>query len=57
VKRNPDGSLKIEQMMPPIDPVKHKQAQKTQKIYNKATQGAGSEKDFLKKTGPQLPGV
>ena len=47
----------VEQMMPPIDPEKHKQAQKTQKIYNKASQGAGSEKDFLKKTGPQLPGV
>ena len=45
-----------EQMMPPIDPEKHKQAQKTQKIYNKAKGGMGSEKDFLKKTGPQLPG-
>ena len=47
----------LEQMLPPIDPTKHKAAQKTQKIYNKATQGAGSEKDFLKRTGPQLPGV
>jgi hypothetical protein len=47
----------LEQMLPPIDPKKHKSAQKTQKIYNKATQGAGSEKDFLKRTGPQLPGV
>ena len=47
----------LEQMLPPIDPKKHKAAQKTQKIYNKATQGAGSEKDFLKRTGPQLPGV
>ena len=47
----------LEQMLPPIDPKKHRAAQKTQKIYNKATQGAGSEKDFLRRTGPQLPGV
>jgi len=47
----------LEQMLPPIDPTKHKAAQKTQKIYNKATQGAGSEKDFLKRTGAQLPRV
>lgn len=33
----------------------HKKAQKTQKIYNKAKEGAGTEKDWLKKTGPQLP--
>jgi hypothetical protein len=33
----------------------HKAAQKTQKIYNKAKEGAGTEKDWLKKTGPQLP--
>ena len=46
-----------EQMPSPIDPIKHKAAQKTQKIYNKASGGAGSEKDFLKRTGPQLPGV
>ena len=30
-------------------------AQKKTKIYNKAIQGSGSEKDWLKKTGPQLP--
>ena len=33
----------------------HKKAQKTQKIYNKAKEGAGTEKEWLKKTGPQLP--
>jgi hypothetical protein len=33
----------------------HKAAQKTQKIYNKAKDGAGTEKEWLKKTGPQLP--
>ena len=40
-----------------IDPTGHKGAQKKQKIYNKATDPAasGSEKDWLKKTGPQLP--
>ena len=46
-----------EQMPSPIDPIKHKAAQRTQKIYNKASGGAGSERDFLKRTGPQLPGV
>ena len=40
-----------------IDPDAHRRAQKTQKIYNKATKGSGSEKDWLKKTGVQLPGV
>ena len=38
-----------------IDPDAHKKAQKKTKIHNKATQGSGSEKDWLKKTGPQLP--
>jgi len=33
----------------------HKGAQRTQKIYNKAKEGAGTEKEWLKKTGPQLP--
>jgi hypothetical protein len=33
----------------------HRGAQKTQKIYNKAIKGAGTEKEWLKKTGPQLP--
>jgi hypothetical protein len=40
-----------------IDPAGHKKAQKTEKIHKKATGGAGSEKDWLKKTGPQLPQV
>lgn len=38
-----------------IDPTGHKGAQKKTKIYNKATQGSGSEKEWLQKTGPQLP--
>ena len=38
-----------------INPLKHKGAQRGQKIYNKAKQGEGTEKDWLKKTGPQLP--
>ncbi len=40
-----------------IDPAGHKKAGKTQKIYNKATdKGAGgSEKQWIQKTGPQLP--
>ena len=38
-----------------IDPTGHKAAQKKTKIYNKATQGSGTEKDWLKRTGPQLP--
>ena len=46
-----------EAMLPAINPAAHKKAQRTQKIFNKATQGGGSEKDWLKKTGPQLPGV
>ena len=42
-----------------IDPAGHKAAQKTEKIYKKATDKAagGSEKDWLKKTGAQLPPV
>ena len=42
-----------------IDPAAHKSAGKTQKIYNKAKDKAagGSETDWLKKTGPQLPKV
>ena len=47
---------KLAQSMP-IDPKKHKDAQKQQKLYNK---GKGTdnefEKDlFLKRSGPQLP--
>ena len=38
-----------------INAAEHKGAQKKTKIYNKAIQGSGSEKDWLKKTGPQLP--
>ena len=59
VKRNPDGSLKTEQMMPPIDPVKHKQAQKTQKIYNlgKGTNNPNEAQSAMKRTGPTLPPV
>lgn len=38
-----------------IDPTGHKKKQKTEKIHKKATQGSGSEKEWLKKTGPQLP--
>ena len=46
-----------EQMLPPIDPKAHKDAQRTQKLFNK---GAGTDnpyekKEFLKRTGPQLP--
>ena len=40
-----------------INPWSHKAAGKTQKIYNKASKGSGSERDWLKKTGPQLPKV
>ena len=42
-----------------IDPDSHRRLQKTQKIYNKASKkgASGSEKDWLKKTGPRLPGV
>ena len=43
-----------------IDPAGHKAAQKTEKIYKKATDKAagGSEKDWLKKTGAQkFPGI
>ena len=40
-----------------IDPAGHKKAGKKQKIYNKATDkgASGSEKDWIQKTGPQLP--
>jgi hypothetical protein len=50
------ATRKLAQSMP-IDPKKHKDAQKQQKLYNK---GKGTdnpyEKDmFLKRSGPQLP--
>jgi len=54
----PDGSrLMIKGMPPAIDPEAHKKAQKKQKIYNKAAdpEAKGAEKDWLKKTGAQLP--
>ena len=50
----------VEGVMPePIDPVAHKAAQKTQKIYNlgKGTNNPNEAKSALKRTGPQLPGV
>ena len=50
------GEMK-EQMLPPIDPQKHRDAQRTEKLYKKGT-GTDNpyEKEiFLKRTGPQLP--
>lgn len=50
----------VEGIMPePIDPIKHKDAQKTQKIYNlgKGTNNPNESESALKRTGPQLPGV
>ncbi len=46
-----------EQMLPPINPEKHKQLQKTQKLYNKgaSTDNPHEKEIFLKRTGPQLP--
>lgn len=46
-----------EQMLPPIDPQKHKEAQRTQKLYNKGsgTDNPYEKEVFLKRTGPQLP--
>jgi len=46
-----------EQMLPPIDPAAHKNAQRTQKIYNKGsrTDNPNEKEIFLKRTGPQLP--
>jgi hypothetical protein len=41
----------------PIDPAAHKQAQRTQKLYNKGTgtDNSNEKEIFLKRTGPQLP--
>ena len=41
----------------PIDPSAHKQAQRTQKLYNKGTgtDNSNEKEIFLKRTGPQLP--
>jgi len=46
-------------MLEPINPIKHKDAQKTQKIYNlgKGTNNPNESESALKRTGPQLPGV
>ena len=51
--------LEASGMPPEIDPKKHKQAGKTEKIYKKATnpQAQGSEKEWVKKTGAQLPNL
>jgi hypothetical protein len=40
-----------------IDPSSHRQAQKTQKLYNKGigTDNSNEKEIFLKRTGPQLP--
>ena len=48
--------LKISQFFE-IDPTKHKQKQKIQKLHNKGTRTDNeSEKDaFLNRTGPRLP--
>jgi hypothetical protein len=50
------GEMK-EQMLPPIDPQKHKDLQKRQKLYNKgsSTDNPYEKEIFLKRTGPQLP--
>lgn len=41
----------------PIDPRKHKDAQKQQKLYNKGkgTDNPYEKEMFLKRSGPQLP--
>jgi len=54
-----DTSKPLESRMFDIDPKKHKQAGKTEKIYKKATnpQAQGSEKEWVKKTGAQLPPI
>ncbi len=46
-----------EQMLPPINPKAHKDAQRTQKLYNKgtSTDNPNEKEIFLKRTGPQLP--
>jgi len=45
VKRNPDGSLKTEQMMPPINPEAHRKQQRIEKAtqLKKGTSGAESQ--------------
>jgi len=54
----PDGSrLMIKGMPPEINPEEHKKKRRTERIYKKSTdpQAQGAEKDWVKKTGPQLP--
>ena len=52
-----DTSQPLESRMFDIDPKKHRDKRKTERIHKKATdpQAQGSEKDWVKKTGPQLP--
>ena len=49
----------IKGMPPEINPDAHKKAQKKQKIYNKAAdpEAKGAEKEWLKRTGAQLPNL
>ena len=51
--------LQIKGMPPEINPEAHKKAQKKQKIYNKAAdpEAKGAEKEWLKRTGAQLPNL
>ena len=55
-KKATKKDLKISQFFE-IDPTKHKQKQKIQKLHNKGTRTDNeAEKDtFLKRTGPRLP--
>lgn len=50
------ATRKLAQSMP-IDPQKHKDAQKQQKLYNKGkgTDNPYEKEIFLKRSGPQLP--
>jgi len=50
------ATRKLAQSMP-IDPRKHKDAQKQQKLYNKGkgTDNPYEKEIFLKRSGPQLP--
>ena len=54
-----DTSKPLESKSFDINPKKHKQAGKTEKIFKKATnpQAQGSEKEWVNKTGPQLPPI
>ena len=52
-----DTSQPLESRMFDIDPKKHRDKRRTERIHKKSTdpQAQGSEKDWVKKTGPQLP--